>query len=395
MPGEDDATEILGQERDAGSRTDPADTITEIHLGPPTVKGTVVAPRPSRGKTWPLSRWIAVGVLSIALSILLVYYIFNRQPPAIDKAQAQADAYRNTLTLAELAIDEGEVDTLPALLLSQARMQPDNADIRALLRDATHYRDMLYLQQSGRLLDLAEARRAHTFHSTLFEQAARHHIDGDLGSPALIQHLTSAGDAWRTGELVAAITAVKQLATERGNAQAEAMLHHYSRVVKDYETLSGQATDPAYPQALLAFYLGLDPLQDQFFWGRLESDFKLARDLLADNASQQLQHAGHLWGSYHSHGGIDGRMRQNFAVNNEFRQRAGELTEANRLAREVASLLQPLPGQAGKKTTLFLTLIDKEMLLQRDRLEALRRFNDEAVLASRLLMLPADPARQH
>jgi hypothetical protein len=35
------------------------------------------------------------------------------------------------------------------------------------------------------------------------------------------------------------------------------------------------------------------------------------------------------------------------------------------------------------------------MLLQRDRLEALRRFNDEAVLASRLLMLPADPARQH
>jgi hypothetical protein len=395
MTGEDDATEILGQDSDAGSRTNPLDTITEIHLGAPTSMGRAAAPKPPHSAKWHFSPWIAAGVLSIALSILLAYYIFNRQPPAIDKAQPQVDAYRNTLTLAEFAIDEGEVDTLPALLLSQARRQPDNADIQSLLRDATHYRDMLYLQQSGRLLDLAKARRDHTFHSTLFEQAAHHHIDGDLGSPALIQHLTSAGDAWRAGELVAAITAVKQLASEHGSAQAAAMLHHYSRVVEEYEALSGRATDPAYPQALLAFYLGLDPLQDQFFWGRLESDFKLARDPLADNAAPQLQRAGHLWASYHSHGGIDGRMRQNSAADNEFRQRAGELTEANRLAREVASLLQPLPGQAGKKTTLFLTLIDKEMLLQRDRLEALRHFNDEAVLASRLLMLPADPARQH
>jgi hypothetical protein len=395
MPGEDDATEILGQDSDAGSRTNPADAITEIHLGAPTSIGRAVAAKPTHSGKWPLSRWIAAGVLSVALSILLVYYIFNRQPPAIDTAQAQADAYRNTLKLAEFAIDQGEVDTLPALLLSQARRQPDNVDIRALLRDATHYRDMLYLQQSGRLLDLEKTRRDQTFHSTLFEQAARNHIDGNLGSPALIQHLTSAGDAWRAGELVAAITAVKQLATERGSAQAEAMLHHYSRVVEDYETLSGRTTDPAYAQALLAFYLGLDPLQDRFFWGRLERDFKLARDPLADNASQLLQRADHLWGSYHSHGGIDGRMRQNSAADNEFRLRAGELTEANRLVREVASLLQPLPGQAGKKATLFLALIDKEMLVQRDRLEALRRFNDEAVLASRLLMLPADPARQH
>ena len=391
---EDDATEILAQDDETVYRADPLDTVTEVHDDSTTATATATTLIPAQQKKRQLSWRIIAGLLSLLLVSALGYYIFNQPPPATNTVQSRIDLYPEALTMAESAIAQGEVDTLPALLLRQSRRQPGNAQVQALLQDATHYRDMLYLLHKQHLLDLAESRRRHTFHSALFEQAAQHYLDPGLGAPAILQHLSQARDAWQAGELVKAITLVNQQTNEAGGQQAKAMLRHYSRVVEDYETLSTQKTDPGYLQVLLSFYLGLDPWEDRFFWRRLEGDFKQVQDPLAAGRSKQLQRVGQLWSSYRSQGGIDGPMRQDASAANTFPQRAKELTEADSLLREMASSLQSLE-QSGEQARLLPTTIDKEIQVQRERLQALRRFNDEAILSSRLLMLaPADTASQ-
>jgi len=389
-----DATEILQQDDTTSPRVDPADAPTEIDRG--DAADTVVvtgSAASSREKTGLHARRIAAGGLSLGLIIMLVYTIAHRQPAPTDTAQPATDGYSEALAQAETAIRQGDVRSLPAVLLNHARTMPDNTDMQALLHDATLYRDMQFLLENGDLLQLAATRRRESFHTPLFEQYARLHIDPDLGAAAALQGLATAREAWRAGELVQAITAAKQVRSATPNTQAQAMLMHYSKVVDDYEALSGQTPDKAVAQKLLAFYAGLDPLQDRFFWRNLEKDFKQVEDPLAASNAQQLQRAGRLWSSYQGHAGINGAMRQAAGADSGFRQRAEELNEARRLVSEVTDTLYQ-PGQTEAEASLLLQLIDEEVGLQRDRLQMLLRFNNETVLNDRLLLLqPIDTAR--
>ena len=102
--------------------------------------------------------------------------------------------------------------------------------------------------------------------------------------------LFRAEEAWRTGELVDAITIVKRLSSGPGGQLAAARLSHYSRVLQDYEKLSAMASGPEYARQMTSFYLALNPVDDQFFWQYLEQDFeRIATPELADVAWQFLR----------------------------------------------------------------------------------------------------------
>jgi hypothetical protein len=385
---DDDRTDILDGGAETVPRADPGNAITEIQCDAPASDATAVLPGALRRKPRRVVPWIVFSSLSIAVAVPLAYYIYSRTPPTTDIAQPQADTYSQALHLAESALLQGEVATLPAQLLGQLRRQPADAKLRALLEDAVNYRDMHYLLEMNRVLDVVETRRSLPFHTPLFIQAGRTSIDAALGSSETIDRLVDAGRAWRSGELVVAIDTVKQLASQSGNLQAEAMLSHYTKVVKDYEVVATLQGDPGYPQALLAFYLSLDPRRDRFFWQRLEQDFRLAGDAVAPDIAQQLQRAASLWGSYHDSGGFNEATLLFGATNDGFRVRAGELTEASNLLDAAAGLLQGAQAE-GNQTSLFPALIQEEIREQRERLELLGRFNDDAVIHSRLLLLPS------
>jgi hypothetical protein len=384
--GEDDATEILGRNDTVATATELDATLPHTYAKPLTESATATQLLPAQKRKWQSYRWIAAA-LSCVLLATIVYYFVKPQPPTSIPEPSSVDAYHSALAVAESAVDKGEIQALPALLLSHWRKQPDNVGIRNLLRDATHYRDMLYLLQESRLMDLAEERRTHALHSSLLEEAARQNIDKALPPTALLQQWSDARDAWRVGDLVTAISSVKQLATDSSHPQARAMLQHYSQIVEDYETLSVLKNNPDYTQKLLSFYLGLDPLDDHFFWARLEKDFQRATAQPTASLSQMLQRGADLWSHYHSQGGIDGEMRQAPMAGNAFPQRAAQLSEASGLLRKVASQ-RPLPEQAGERAERFPALLDEEIRAQRERLETLLRFNDEDLLTSRLDMLP-------
>lgn len=381
-----DATEILHRDDATSLRADPADAVTEIDRGDAAadtlIENGASTLRETSGQR-PL--WLAAGC--ILLVIILAYAAAKRQPAPTYSAQPVTDGYSAALALAATAIEQNDVRSLPAVLLSSAREMPDSPDMQALLQDATLYRDMHFLLETEDILQLSAIRLGESFHTPLFEQSTRQQIDPHLGAVATRQELTTAREAWRAGDLVAAITAAKQVHSATGNIQAKAMLLHYANVVHDYEALSGQTQDPAFAQKLVAFYAGLDPVQDRFFWSNLERDFEQLQDPLATSSAQQLQRAARLWSSYQGHAGINGAMRQAAAAGNEFRQRAVELEQAKRHLKDVVDTLHQT-AQTEAEASLFPRLVDDEVRLQRDRLQMLLRFNNENVLRERLLMLP-------
>lgn len=388
--GEDDATEILARDASVAAATELDATLPHTRaklLTEPTATQLL----PTQKRKWPSSALIAIATLSGMLLVLVVYYFLAPQPPAPSPEPARVDAYQSALAIAGSAIRNSEMETLPALLLGHSREQPDNAEVRNLLQDATRYRDLLYLLQRSRLMDTAAERRAHVFHSSLLEEAARQNIDNTLPPADLIRQLTDARYAWRGGDLVTAITSVKKLAAATNHQEARGMLQHYSRVVQDYETLAVLVDSSEYPQKLLSFYLQLDPLEDHFFWERLEKDSQRATAQPAAALSKQLQDAAHLWSRYHSQGGIDGEMRQAPMAGNAFAQRAAELSQVSEQLGQVASGLHR-PQQAGGPPWHFPALLEEEIAVQRDRLQTLLRFNEEAILKDRLDMLPRPAA---
>ncbi|MCB1675215.1 MAG: hypothetical protein KDI01_02930 [Halioglobus sp.] len=387
---DDDGTEILQRDAGTAGSTNLAAAATQVQSASCEPTDTLIVAPPHHGRSWHWRWWVAALALTLVVAGALAYYAVNRSPATIDTARLRHDAYDEAHALATRALERGDVATLPARLLVHARAQPDHPGLSALLRDAARYRDMLDLRERGHLLALARARRSRVFESPLFEDRARRTIDTAMPPAAILQRLLEAEDAWHRGDLVAAISSVKQLSDKPGNPQAQAMLQRYSQLVQNYEALSAQGTGGRNTADLLAFYLGLDPVRDRFFWSRLARDAR-STDASAAQAWLDLQRAGQLWSDYHRGGGIDGPMRQAAAANAAFGERAAQLTTAAELVHAVIEQMPP-PQPATARPRLLPTLIGEEIGVQRDRLQGLQQFNNEAVFARRLQMLQS-PAR--
>jgi hypothetical protein len=141
-----------------------------------------------------------------------------------------------------------------------------------------------------------------------------------------------------------------------------------------------------YPRRLLAFYLGLDPLHDRFFWARLARDFEPAREEVGA-AEGQLASAARAWGNYWYGGGITPAMRQHATREQMFRRLAAELADTRQYLAAVAGRADQL-GDGAAATSLFPSLVDAEIARQRTRLRTLLEFRDDPALAGRLQQLP-------
>lgn len=352
---------------------------------------SIQTPRPIAGQkhssagneSKPGSRrwWLAIVLLPI---ILAAAYALLRVQPSTDNDTQQSTAVRPAsaaIAMVESALEQGETDTLPARLLALVRSHTTDTELQGLLDDATQYSELLNLLEDGALLGLATLRGKGPLATTLFEEAARSRIDPAMGTPALQQRLAQAAQAWSSGQLVAAINLLIQIPD---NAFAAAMLNHYQSVVEDYETLNALSGSAAYPQAATTFYLGLNPLEDRFFWRRLAGDSETSQQSEFLTAAKQLEAAAALWASYQNNGRIDGRMRQGENISEAFRQRSHELREAATQLKAAAAAPSEMQGPS---EPLFPALVNAEIEKQRVHLVTLQAFIPDAVLAEKLGML--------
>lgn len=385
VPGRQGATEYpFDSGETATAVTEPA-AATEVQPPIGMQPSQVIPPAAAGRGTPPLVRWLSVAavVIAVALAALL---LVDRLDLASDGTVPRGDPAAPALAVAEAALAAGDVEDLPARLLATVRDHPDNPALEALLADANRYLELRHLRESGQLLALAQQRAEAPFESPVFEAAAAREVDPAVPAADVVERMAAAEAAWEQGELVEAIEGVRQLSKAPGGEWAAQRLQHYTRVVEAYDQLSAAAGNAEYPRLLLAFYLGLDPLRDRFFWARLARDFEPAGGEVAA-AAGQLESAARAWGNYWYSGGITGAMRQDARSRNLFGRLAAELQDTRQyLAAVTARLVQLGGGTTGAH--LFPSLVDAEIARQRTRLRTLLEFHDDPVLVERLQQLP-------
>jgi len=384
-PGHDTATAYPFDDGGGITAVTEADGATEVQ--PPIgVQPSQVIPPAAAGRgRAPLMRWLSAAavVIAVALAALLLVDRLDLSP---EVAGLRGDPVPEALAVVEAALAAGDVDDLPARLLTTVRNHPDDAALEALLADANRYRELLDLRETGRLPALAQQRAEAPFATPAFEAAAVRQIDPALPPADVVERMVGAEAAWERGELVAAIDGVRALSREPGGEWAAQRLQHYTRVVEAYDQLSAGAGAADYPRRLLDFYLGLDPLRDRFFWARLGRDFgKLGGE--GGAAEGQLESAARAWGNYWHAGGITPAMRQRATPEQMFSRLAAELADTRQYLTAVTARLVQLGGDI-TADHLFPSLVDAEIVRQRTLLRTLLEFRDDPVLVERLQQLP-------
>lgn len=284
----------------------------------------------------------------------------------------------------------GQLAALPAQLLRINRAQPTDAEARRLLEDANRLQDLLYLRDTRQWRDFA-ALRDRSFNTDLFEQTARHRVDREVMGVGSLRRYNQAADAWREGQLVDALNGMRALARGASESAAVETLSHYRGVIEGSHALAALRSDPRYGAVLVEHYLGLDPVEDAFYWSRLPADLAAANPPLAADAGEVLTELAELWRSYRGSGGIPSALRQQAGRSETFRQRAAELEGACQALARLADL-PSLVGEPVALNSLYLARrLRSELTYQRDRLLSLLAVNEEPTLRQRLQSLPFAP----
>jgi hypothetical protein len=297
-PQEDDKTELLAGELSPdqapvepviipGAADEATVQLPHAVMDPTELQAST--PRSRRRRSlWPV--FIVIAGLGAA-GLLLWQWSSPGPQPGGDQVR---DILPAALTLAEASLQNDTTQSLPSQILKLQEDYPESEKLSSLLADSNRFLLLQRLVASNEVVAAAQQRKNGPFAFSLFEHSAVENIDGHLPPPNIIEQLQQAESDWRGGQLVQAIETARQLTQSTSNEIAAAYLAHYSRTVAQYNALASLATAADYPSHLLAFYLGLDPLRDQFYWRRLEKDFTAGGDELEDGPQDQLHSAGQL-----------------------------------------------------------------------------------------------------
>ena len=395
----DDDTENLSSgdfalaDEDTVVDTPTLDATEVADVGQPTEANVLGRGRRLETTERKAERRVPVGVMATVtliacLTVAALYYL-HRNPgeDATPPPGVARDLQSEAAALMASVLSGGDIETLPAQLIGLLGHDPASAAHTGLLREATRLADMKALLQQGHVLRVAAMRGSGAFNTPGLERVAVAQVDPVLGTPERLEVLTAAATAWRQGELIQALNAIRSLARD-GDTVADAQLQHYTRVVEAYDGIRKTGVENVQREVLLAFYLDQDPVADAFFWRNLEADLPVADDAGANEVVSWFREAGRLWVEYSGQGGIDGALRQQPDPGSGFSERAQTLADAaDNLARVVESGLAAQPAR-DLADLRFPTLVSSELAYQVRCLEILLRYSDDALWQSRLAMLP-------
>ncbi|MBN7794995.1 hypothetical protein [Parahaliea mediterranea] len=336
------------------------------------------------GRRRRLRVWLVLAGLTPAM-IYIAWLVLqgNVPPPQTPPAPAAMDLVREHLAT-------GQVAALPAQLLRLQRAQPSDVETRRLLEDANRLQDLLYLRDTRQWGAFAVL-RDRSFHTDLFEQAARHRVDREVMGVDSLRRYNRAAEAWREGQLVDALNGMRALARGASGSAGVEALAHYRGVVEGSHKLAALRSDPRYGAALVAHYLDLEPVEDAFYWARLPADLAAANPPLASAPGEVLAELAGLWRGYRQGGGISSALRQRPGSSEEFRQRAAELEGACRALARLAAQ-SPAVGEPAALYSRYLPRrLREERAYQRGRLQSLLAVNADPDLKRRLQALRPNP----
>jgi hypothetical protein len=196
-----------------------------------------------------------------------------------------------------------------------------------------------------------------------------------------------ASAAWREGNLQQALALLEALSSEAGGELAARDLAAKQQVIADYASLRQFRGAPDYGERLLAFYAGLDPVEDAHFIAALGEDLQRQSSAARAQADLAWDRAASRWSAYRNGGGIRGVLRLEEEISPRFREQAGLLAAASESVRYGRRVYELLGIELAPARAELHQAIEAETALQRRSLEQLSMVLSPAVLDAKLNML--------
>ncbi|MGD8616573.1 MAG: FHA domain-containing protein, partial [Gammaproteobacteria bacterium] len=215
-----------------------------------------------------------------------------------------------------------------------------------------------------------------------------------LPPPDVMARYEAAFQAWRDGAFERATRLLEALGKTRWPEPAVRELARSRQVEADFEELQQAKGTPEYDERLLAFYSGLDPVQDRYFVEAVDEQFERHREKALDRARQAYEKARVAWSSYTDKGGIRGLHRLEAGVSSSFRRLAAILSESYADISYATRLYDLLDAEYPEAWQALYADISNEVRLQRRSLAELSMVLEPSLKQAKLDLIPVVVSEQ-
>ena len=241
--------------------------------------------------------------------------------------------------------------------------------------------------QEGDSLRAATLVRETEFATPPFAEEAKRLESSLLPSSDAAAAYSQASLAWREGELARSLELLRDLSGKQGGELAASSLQAKRKIIADYTDLRNNRGAQDYGELLLAFYNGLDPVEDVYFMEVLAQDYEVQIQAGQQRAASAWALAQENWDRYREGGGIRGLQRLEETVSPLFEQQAVYLATAGEHAAGAVRLHQLLEQPISEEREKLQRDIAAELALQRRSLRELSMVLSPGVLTTKLGML--------
>jgi pSer/pThr/pTyr-binding forkhead associated (FHA) protein len=279
----------------------------------------------------------------------------------------------------------GRLDAIEPLLKESVDKYPRLAGLEPVRRDLALYREIDSAARKRQLGPLAALLKTTHFATPPFQAAFTALAGGNaLPPPALLQRYAPVAAAWQAGKVQQALALLQPL-TVSGPWAAEAAtdLARKKAVADAFVSLQKSRAAAGQNERLLAFYGGLDPLDDAWFVRAAEEDLKLDRSLAQKEARERIARAETAWRQYREGGGIEGRQRLETVVSERFRSQARLLAAAQESVQQGMRMAAQLRIDIPPQWSAMQQEILAEAGLQRRLLQESRGALDQALVRTK------------
>jgi pSer/pThr/pTyr-binding forkhead associated (FHA) protein len=268
-----------------------------------------------------------------------------------------------------------------------ARQYARLGGLERLSADLRHYLPAHVALQEGDSLRAATLVRETEFATPPFAEEAQRLESSLLPSSDVAAAYSQASLAWREGELARSLELLRDLSGKQGGELAASSLQAKRKIIADYTDLRNNRGAQDYGERLLAFYNGLDPVEDVYFMQVLAQDYEVQIQAGQQRAASAWALAQENWDRYREAGGIRGLQRLEETVSPLFEQQAVYLATAGEHAAGAVRLHQLLEQPISEEREKLQRDIAAELALQRRSLRELSMVLSPGVLTTKLSML--------
>lgn len=279
-------------------------------------------------------------------------------------------------------------EELVAVFSDFAVKYPKIGGMDALNRDLERYLALKEVVQTKTLDLVPRFLQGDLFTTPPFRDRAAEVARKELPSKEILAEYEEAGERWRAGEMSQAMAVLALAKTQKWGEVAARRFERYQRIATDFKRLQLRPQNGECDSRLFDFRGALSRAEDTFFLKAIEADFQRCRPQILNVAEESFNLAKDAWDAYRDAGGINGRLRLETTLSENFRQQAKRLADAGASVARAERIYEQLGTAYPPARRKLCEQIIRELKQQRQSLDDLNVVLEPDLLKRKLDMLP-------